>query len=128
MRAVVAFVWAALAAGAIAAGAGAVPRHATNISGCVYVTNKGLVSVLNLVISDNDAPNARGTVDFSGAGLNEKMPFRLSASGLGRIPFTVTTFNSYRFDVKLAKPKASYRVEFTMSPANDLTTPSCIPK
>ena len=127
MRVLAALLGAAFVAAALAAFAGAAAKRHESLSGCVYITNQGLSSVLHLVISDAGAPRAKGVVTFTGAGLNEKANVVLDARGTGRVSFTATTFNKYAFAVTLSKPKAGYRVNFTMSPANDVTTSSCTP-
>ena len=114
----------AVAAAGVASGASGGDQM---LYGCAYVTNLGNSSNVNVYVWDKTAPRAHGWVMFNGSGLNKTTNFVLDAHGWRTLPFHVTSFGTEHITVGLLKPKLSYKFNFVLNAASDVTSKGCKP-
>lgn len=99
------------------------------LEGCVFVTNNGNTSTENIDVFDKGAGGMKGTIHFSGDGLDQTTPFKLGSNGMAVVPFTVTQFGASTITVNLASiPPMHYSLNFTLGAGNDVTQTSCTPE
>ncbi|HEY2544002.1 MAG TPA: hypothetical protein VGH92_13245 [Gaiellaceae bacterium] len=124
-RLLTSFAVVALAAAALATGAGSSPGHDGMLYGCVYVENLGNSSNLDVLVWDKHAPHARGSVMINGGGQNQTENFTLDQHGWFTAKFNVTSFGDYTFKINLTKAKLTYGLDFNLTAANDVTSKGC---
>jgi hypothetical protein len=99
------------------------------IKSCVFITYDDAVPSANVKVAVNGAPHAKGTFAFTGAGMHQAIPFRLSSAGIGLTSFPVLQSGTVTITIKLATtPARAARPGGKVDAASKVTQPACTPK
>jgi len=119
----------ALAALGGVATASAAQRAVGPLKVCAFVSAGDLTNSEVVKVYATGSTGIKGTLTFTGAGLNETVPFKMGKGGVALNSLTIATAGKAKITVMLAtKPPKKRVLRVVLNDTMDLTQAGCTPK